>query len=385
MKKVISLSLILCWAASSFAQLKFFTDNGKTEVKQGKCGMKDLMVRVPVPASMTNYEKARFYIYLSPKSSARALGVYYYSMNKADYAGKKTVDIVIKAEDGTSAFEYASAAGSYMEIDFVCTYEKRADQIFNLSFEWQGVTIEQQPYEEPKMFFASLQKFYDSFPFDFGKTEPDYYSANRSFSLKKSYEVDADVSRHAFFDESLRASFGIVGDGKYNPGEAVVYVHSYPSSVMSLEETKKDIVTYLTKMSSPSMSKKATDSKTDWHLEFFYPCYSSKNGKSGDAELDKKVEQMCTTPAAWQSKKVGNLPASVLEFPVIFDKGYKNDDGYKTSVSTNYEGRTRKLVIWAGELNGKIFVGRAYIEGGPPTPAEALKFLDDAMNSFKAY
>ncbi len=389
MKKTLFLALFAFLFTMANAQLKFFTDGGKTEVKQGKVGMKDLMVRVPIPAGLNTFDKARLYIWLTPNSSVSSLDVYYYTLEKEVFLNKKTVDIILKNPDGSSTFEYSSVAGSFMEIDHPAKDPTRSEQVFQLSFELQGMKFEKYTFDngnkEPYYSFAKLSKYYNIFPFDYGKAESDYFSQSKICSIKKKYDINVDLAAPFGETDGIRAILYTQAQGDYNGGTAMFDIVTHPVSEMSLEETKTDIMNYLIASSSARLTKKLTEAKKNYNMEIFYPCYSKKNGKSGSSEVDKMVDEMCANPVSWQAKKVGNLDGFILDFPFVHSRHCKYGDDYKTAMGVDHAHKKHKLVVFVGEHKGKIFVGKGVNLDGPPTTPEITKFFNDVIASFKVY
>ena len=378
MKKAILILSLFLVAFEQQAQLKFYSGGGKTEVKQGKCGMTDLKVRIPVPANAASFDKLKFHVFLTPNSKTMldpySSPVFIAFIEKEDYAGKATIDLVLKGEDGSSQFAHRNSAVSIMDIDAPCSDEKRIEQNFKLSFELEGLKflkniINANGEQEPQYTAVSIKKFPDAFPFDYGFSDPNVYTLDKSFSVKKSYDFPVRVDP---YEKEMTLSFSgsdILGQLKSVSG-------------LSIEEVKEDALKALRNNTLP----KTEETKVSWNMEMCYPCLAKKIKSSDDADADAKLKTACATTATWTATKISGLDGFVLDVPRTLHYYRWSKEASKISSS---ELKWGTLLIFAVEKKGKVYIGTFEFRSGDAYDGESIKlvekFFKEAMASFKVY
>jgi len=381
-KTILTLSLFLT-VLTNYSQLKFYTNGGKTEVKQGKCGMSDLSVKVPLPAGITKYTKVRFFVFLTPNRSSASQAIYHCVWEKEELAGKTEIVVPLKKTDGSNDFYYGGygihwgtslGSQSSLNIDNPCTDESRAEQIWNLSFELEGLTFLNNSYidgltdgvKHPTYQATSIKKWDNAIPFDYGFADPSIYTADKSFSVKKTYDFPVRIDP---YEKEMTLSF--------NGSDILGQIKSV--SGVSAEEVKQDFIKAL---KNNTLLKKE-ETKLEWNIELCYPCYAKKIKGSSDA--DSKMKEICNTPADWKPVKISGRDGFVLDIPRTLHFNRWN----KEYLSASSEPKWSNLLVFVVEHNGKIFTGTLEYRSGDDYAGESLpaveKFFKDVLNSFKAY
>lgn len=103
---------------SMFGQAKFYTNNGKTLVKELKAGMSDVKVVVPVPAEFSNHDLIEVGVDFFAADKSRAPAFSDNKVFKIDYLkGKKTISLWIKSPGSKSGDFCASNGYGCFELD----------------------------------------------------------------------------------------------------------------------------------------------------------------------------------------------------------------------------------------------------------------------------
>jgi hypothetical protein len=385
--KTITLALLLSLiTATGFAQLKFFTNNGKTEIKQGKCGLSDLMVKVPIPETAANYDKLRFFVFLTPNRETNSQAIYECHLEKDMFKGKKEVQIVLKSSDGTNdfyygrySFDWGNTFGSpnSLDIDKPCSNPERVDQIYNISFELQGQKFQKKQDVgqsnidiQPIYQSVILKKWPNAFPMDYGVVDFNSMSTDKSFSISKTYDVSAEIQH---YDEETVISVGSAILGTFK---------SIPASQHSIEDVKADIILTLKKRTL----YKYEDPKLSWNIDLCYPCYAKKVKKGDHADLNTQLKEICTAPADWKPAKLSGLDGFILDIPKTLDFQNWSAEDSKPRVSEGDDIPWRKFMAFAVESKGKVFVGVIEYRKGNQAGEEIIaKFFNDVVASFKVY
>ncbi len=383
MKKSLFTLLLVLASIFSNAQLRFYTNGGKTEVKQGSCGMADLSVKVPLPAGTSKYDRVRFFIFLTPNAKSTSQAVYHCVWKKQDLAGKSEVMVDLKTADGSNDFYYGGygihwgsslGSASALDIDKPCSDENRADQIWNLSFELEGSMYTGDAYidgmtdglKRPTYQATSLKSWDNAFPFDYGYTDPNIYTTNKTFSIKKKYDVPVDIS--AYEDEmSLSVASQILCTFK-----------SYTNT--NTEEVKQDII----KAIKNKTLLKSEETKFSWNLEICYPCFAKKIKASDDTNADATMKSICTNQSSWKPAKVGGKDGFVLDIPKTLHMNRWSPD--YSNIRTNSEVTWAKFMAFVVESNGMVYTGIIeYREGANAESPIVEKLFNDIYQSFKIY
>ena len=385
--KTITLILLLSLITSTgFAQLKFFTNDGKTEVKQGKCGLTDLMVKVPIPETAANYDKLRFFVFLTPNRESNSQAIYECHLEKDMFKGKKEVQIILKSTDGTNEFYYGRygmnwgntfGSTSSLNIDKPCSNPERVEQIYNISFELEGMKFLKNDYltdgnlgKQPIYQLSILKKWPNAFPMDYGVVDFNSMSSDKSFSISKTYDVPVEIS-HDDDETVISVNSAIIGSLK-----------SIPASQNSIEEVKTDIILALKKGTLYNYE----DPKLRWNIDLCYPCYAKKIKKGGNADLNTQLKEICASPAEWKPAKISGLDGYILDIPKTIDAQNWSAEDSKPRVSEGDEIPWRKFMAFAVESKGKVFVGVIEYRKGNQAGEEIIaKFFNDIVASFKIY
>lgn len=387
-KKQLTL-ILLVFCLSGFTQdLKFFTNNGKTEVKQGNCNIKDLIVKVPIPPNAASYDRVRFWVFVSPNRNTNTYAAYHCNWEKGALAGKKEITIVLKNETGENEFyqgEYAKDYGraplgspSALNINKPCNDVERVDQIYNLSFELEGMKYLRDDnvgvghyQKEPIYQLSILKKWHNIFPYDYGKVDPAYFSEDKLFSVKKTYDNPTELSTSG-------------NEIKVSMANGLMKIEHIPSTTMSLEEMKLDIIKAIKKATLASI--KSSEEPKSWSLEFCYPCYSKKLKKSTFEEYDNAMAIECAQPADWKPVKIDGKDGFVFST----NRGLKsanydwNFEAQKPELRDDGKIHWVSLFVFLVEHKGQVFVGLG-TNGYVGSPEFMPKFYNDVMESFKLY
>ncbi len=385
MKRTIVFFLFILIETSSYAQLKFYTNNGKTEVKQGKCGMADLSVKIALPQGITKFTKVRFFVFLTPNRSSGSQAIYHCVWEKSELVGKTEMVVSLKTIDGTNEFYYGGygihwgaslGSKSSLNIDNPCTDENRAEQIWNLSFELEGLTFLNNSYidgltdgvKHPTYQASSLKKWDNAFPFDYGFTDQNIYTLDKSFSVKKTYDFPIRIDT---YEKEMVLSF--------NGSDIIGQIKNV--SNLTLEEVKQDFLKAL----KNNTLMKSEARKLDWTIELCYPCYAKKI--KGNSETDLKMKEICNAPNDWKAMKVAGLDGFVLDIPRTLHINRWNKD--YSSCSSSEDVKWSNLLFFVVENKGKIYACTLEYRSGDVYSGESLplveKFFKEVLNSFKTY
>lgn len=386
MKKVFLCLLLVLAIGTSFAQLKFYTNGGKTEIKQAKCGIRDLQVKVPIPETVNNYDKLRFYLFLTPKRESGSQLIYECHFEKEVFNGKKELMITLKSEDGSNDFYsgrygmnwgYAMGDPSALNIDKPCNNPERIDQIYLISFELEGMKFQKMDYlsegnsgKQPIYQTVLLKKWPNAFPIDYGIVDINSMSSDKSFSIRKTYDIPVEI-RHDNDETVISVSSAILGS-----------IRSFPATQHSIEELKADLILGIKKTTLYNYE----DPKLRWNIELCYPCYAKKVKKGSHAELNDKLKEICASPADWKPAIVGGMDGFILDIPQTLDSQNWSAEDSKPRVAEGDEIPWRRLMAFVVESKGKIVIGvveyRRGNESGSPMVAN---FFNDLVSSIKVY
>lgn len=385
MKKLSFICLMVLLLKLNSQELKFYTSENKTEVKQASFKTKDLTVKVPLPANISNYDKIVFLAIISPYREFRTQVAYHITWEKEALIGKKEVEIVLKSEDGINEFHkgfvlpdgvsYGDA--SALKIDWPATDLERTDQIWKLSFELQGLKFERIAVNTlgvraPVYNSNSLKKWNNYLPYDYGAADQAYYSQDKTFSVSKKYDADTEIS---------------AGEDKgqqwlnLSAGPVLFQIKTFDKT--TVEEIKQDIVKSLKNNSLATGS----NTKFDYNIELCYPCYAKKiRSCTEDKATINIVKESCSSITDWKPSKVGGLDGFVLDIPNAITKYEWRTDGTMVCVDSTDPFPWKKLFIFVVENKGKVYTGvLEHRNGTKPASELAIKLFNDFFSSFKIY
>lgn len=368
-------------------ELKFYTSDGKTEVKQASCKTKDLLVKVPIPANSSTYDKIRFFVFVTPNRQAKSSAVYHVTWQKEELAGVKEMTLVLKSEDKVNEFHYGGYGmpngvsygnGSALDIDFPCSLDTRTEQFYKLSFELEGLKFSRYGFNETGVKEAvyslnTLKKWHDYFTYDYGKADQNMYTEDRKFSIKKVYDNETELQ----VSKSEIAAY--MGAGLMN-------IRYLPVSSMSVEDIKKDIINTIKKGTLNSI-KSSEEPKESWQMEFCYPCYAKKIKKGGDQQIDDQVAKECASPADWKPIKINGKDGFVFETNFGLKSGARGWDR-ESSKPLPFEDERfgwQSFLAFVVEHEGNVYVGVGYNTSEYKSAPYLPKFFKDVMESIKFY
>jgi len=412
MKKIILSTLLSVFLTGfMFGQLSFYTENGGKKITQGNLKLDDIQVVFPIESSYLNHDQVQFSIAVSPNSEYKTLAVYSAQIKSDQLKGKKEVKLWLKRSGGNSDFKYGYQV---MDINWPANDRKRTQQIWNLSLKVHGMDVTRYEYKddgygnvkkEPVYNLTLLKNYPDSFPYDYGVVEQNYFSNDKLFAVKKSYtskenvnirstNKDIDVNRDKNKDMNnplhQKLVIGTVSsNSNADASKDMNQIHleteasngsvlhfsmiSFPTSKLSLEETKLDLVNYLkyyANRNNTTAVNKLPKYMVKWEMElgkgltYFYPGYGVKLGKTGDnkAALAKYGEE-----PLWEKQDISGKNFEILRFSGIFDgnsSSYNSSDPLKRMYVKEgkiEEFKTLSLIV--GEYNGRVYVIAFYDKG----------------------
>lgn len=388
MKKAFIILLCILVVHTSLAQeLKFFTSQGSKEVKQANCSMNDLTVKVPIPAIAATYDKVRFFVFVTPNRAAKSQAIYHVTWNKDDIAGKKEVELVLKSEDGVNEFYYGGygmingvsyGSGSALKMDWPCNDEKRTEQIWKISFELEGLKYARHDFnetgvKEPVYNLNTLKKWHDALSYDYGKVDFNFYSEDKTFSIKKVYDYETTF-------------YPMGNEVRIAMGNGIMVINHFPTSKMNIDEVKSDIIKSI-KRSTLGSVKSSEEPKESWPMEFCYPCFSKKLKKGGNEEYDKAMEAECANVADWRPEKIGGQDGFVFTTNFgLKSAGYAwNYDSQKPVIPDDGKIKWQSVLVFVVQFKEKVFVGIGYYTETGKSPEYLPKFYKDIVQSFKVY
>ncbi len=380
-------------------QLKFYTNQGKQEVKQAGCQTKDLMVKVPIPANASGYDKVRFFVFRTSNAASESQAVYQCVWDKEDLKGKTEMMVVLKSEDNVNEFHYGgyginwgnpTGSGSALKMDEPCADESRTDQIWKISFELEGMKLNRVDYipgittgvKYPIYNLNTLKKWPDALPYDYGKVDMSFYSSDRSFSVKKVYSVTYNGKTL-----DMPAEISVQDAELYaRLGSGMMTITSFPTSKMSVEDVKQDLIKRIKKSTLASV-KANEEPKESWPLNFCYPCYSKKLKKAGIDEYDNAMAEECTNKADWKPAKISGNDGFVF----LTNRGLLSElfawsfDEQKAVADNDGVIRWQSVHLFVVEHKGKVFVGIGTNTSDKKSSEYLPKFYNDVMESLKLY
>ncbi len=388
---------LLLMANFSFSQLTF-TSEGKT-VTSGSCETKDLKVDIPVTQEMMQYDLVRVWVKNAISSEESSSAVYIVDLRKDYYSTQKSLTLWLKRQNGNSSF----SKDGYNQSDIIswpCNYKERSDQFWTLSFGVMGLKISGYRWENSRKIeqynSTTLVRYPDAFKMDYGPVDNDYVSYTGKFSFMRVPDADNKVHEKMPIlfagDKAYKQMVYQYGANDDNNDYIMFGVRLLSASEYTIEQVQNDLINALKKYAnqfSPADLRKLEAPREQWvngtfHIQSFYPGFVLRPGKSGNKEFDKKAKELKKQPIKWIDKKVGNLDCKYLELDVYFEGEFWKNSSLQAYVKKEYQGKTRKLVLFVGSKNDDIFVGAMIKDGKDPVlSAKEKKFWDDALNSFK--
>ncbi|MFK8038543.1 MAG: hypothetical protein AB8B74_09660 [Crocinitomicaceae bacterium] len=438
MKKEILMACGILLSTLGFSQGKFYTNNFSKQVNELNTTMKTIGFTTALPSNYTKYNDIVAVIDNKDEGlyDYYTLNFYYNLLPTKDVPSGGKLKYVIESGSGTRS-DFTSLFRKDKDVDFEVfhskTYKARTFRYQTVAVKVMGRIQDGHHWvnEEyvPKWKYEELS--FTEIKLDLGAPNPNFTTENGLFTYKK-YNTGKALTRiypsedsedlkvmYAHGEEySSKMSFSIyeikageVQQETFDMGGPAPTASKGASVADMIKEIKLNVKKTLIKSScyneARSVKLEGQRIASSKISEGIYEPYMLDAGKTssnagsnalgsfksiggqfvkpkGGSDKYNKFVNSVESDLNWQQKNLGNVSFQFLELDLYDYKQCKSSSSSKSMTLKEGEaGKTQKVIIFLGEIDGKLYAGAFTKTGKEDMNAEDLKFKDFILTTFK--